>query len=182
MTDREHLDSRYIAALEELTLSIRRISEAYLDEGKDAEFDSQRLRFRQIEDILDTERRLIEEISAPCRLILEHCSTYLDQPDRIISIRYGQSGYSNGNFLGFTINEWGHVTLKVGNSRITWRDDEYQYLFYSDKVVLRANDIQKPEISISFSFPLKYAKVLVDFQDVTEHHQTAYYQPDLFDH
>ncbi|MCL1849752.1 MAG: hypothetical protein FWF83_08840 [Clostridiales bacterium] len=173
-------DARYIAAMEELTQTIRRVTEEYLEEDKDPEFRSQRLRFRQLEEMVASERRLMEEISPPCRLILEHFTTFLDQPDRGIGIRYGQSRYSNGDYLGYSINEWGHVTLKVGNCWITWRDDEYQYMFYADKVILRAYDIQKPEISLSFSFSLRYSKLLEEFRDVPGHPQTAYYQPDLF--
>ncbi|MDR0469744.1 MAG: hypothetical protein LBH09_07205 [Peptococcaceae bacterium] len=180
MTERADRDARYIAAMEELTQTIRRVTEEYLEEDRDPEFRSQRLRFQQLEEMVASERRLIEEISPPCRLILEHFSTFLDQPDRGIGIRYGQSRYSNGDYLGYSINEWGHVTLKVGNCCVTWRDDEYQYMFYSDKVVLRAYDIQKPEISISFTFSLKYSKLLEEFPDVPVHPQTAYYQPDLF--
>ena len=179
--DRESRDAHYIAALEELTQTMRRITREYPEGGKDPEFQSQRLRFRYFEEMAASERRLIEEISPPCRLILEHFSTFLDQPDRSIGVRYGQVRYSNGDYLGFTINEWGHVTLRVGNCRITWRDDEYQYMFYADKVVLRAFDIQKPEITLSFTFSLKYTKLLEEFPDVPGHPQTAYYQPDLFD-
>ncbi|MCL2121064.1 MAG: hypothetical protein FWH28_02300 [Clostridiales bacterium] len=181
MSERESRDARYLTALEELTQTIRRITGDYLEEDRDPEFHSQRLRFRHVEELVATERRLIEEISPPCRLILEHFSTFYDQPDRGIGIRYGQSSYFNGDFLGFSINEWGHITLKVGDCRITWRDEEYQYMFYADKVVLRANDIQKPEIILSFSFSLKYSKLLEEYPDVPGHPQTAYYQPDLFD-
>lgn len=181
MAEREKKDERYLAAMEELTQTIRRVTDEYMEEDKDPEFHSQRLRFRQIEDMVASERRLVEEISPPCRLILEHFSTFLDQPDRSIAIRFGQCRYSNSAYLGFSINEWGHVTLKIGNCCITWRDDEYQYMFYADKVVLRAYDIQKPEIAISFNFSLKYSKLLEEFQDVPGHRQTAYCQPDLFD-
>ena len=181
MSARENRDDRYLSALEELNQTIRRIAGDILDENKDPDFQSQRLRFRYLEEIVASERRLIEEISPPCRLVLEHFSTFLDQPDRGIGIRYGQSSYSNGDYLGFTINEWGHITLRIGNCRITWRDDEYQYMFYSDKVILRAYDLQKPEISLSFAFSLKYSKLLEEFRDVPGHPQTAYYQSDLFD-
>jgi len=181
ITERENRDARYIAAFEELAQTIRRVSQNYLEESRDPEFQSQRLRFRQLEEMVASERRMLEDISSPCRLLLEHFSTFLDQPDRSIGIRFGQCRYSNGSYLGCVINEWGHVTLKIGNCRITWRDDEYQYLFYADKVVLRAYDIQKPEITISFTFSLKYSKMLEEFHDVATHPQTAYYQPDLFE-
>ena len=178
--ERDSRDDRYITALEELTQTIRRIARDYLQADGDPEFQTQRLRFRHLEEMVESERRLIEEISPPCRLVLEHFSAFLDQPDRGIAIRYGQSRYSGGEYQGFSINEWGHVTLKIGNGRVTWRDDEYQYMFYADKIVLRANDIQKPEIVLSFAFSLKYSKLLEEFRDVPGHPQTAYYQPDLF--
>ncbi|MCL1848437.1 MAG: hypothetical protein FWF83_02030 [Clostridiales bacterium] len=178
--DRENRDERYIAVLEDMTQALRRITHENPVEDKEPELQSQVLRFRHLEELAASERRLIEEVSPPCRLILEHLSTFIDQPDRSVSIKYGQIMYSHGDFLGFTINEWGHVTLKIGNCRLTWRDDEYRYMFYADKIVLRANDIQKPEISLSFTFSLKYSKLLEGFPDVPGHPQTAYYQPDLF--
>ena len=179
-TERENRDARYIAAMEELALTMRRVNEKYMQDDRDPEFRPQRLRFRQLEELVASERRMLEEISPPCRLLLEHFSTFLDQPDRNIGIRYGQCRYANASYLGHTINEWGHVTLKLGNCRLTWRDDEYQYMFYSDKVVLRAYDIQKPEISLTFTFSLKYSRLLEEFRDVPSHPQTAYCQADLF--
>ena len=181
LPERQSKDARYLTALEDLTQIIRQAAGESAAGDADPEFQSQRLRFRYLEELVSTERRLIEEVSPPCRLILEHFSTFLNQPDRSIGVRYGQSSYTNGDYLGFTINEWGHVTLRAGNFRITWRDDEYRYMFYSDKVILRAYDIQKPEITISFNFPLKYSKLLKEFRDVPDHPQTAYYQPDLFE-
>jgi len=83
--------------------------------------------------------------------------------------------------MGYSINEWGHVTLKIGDCRVTWHDEDYQYMFYSDRFILRPYDIQKPEIVFSFHFSLKYSKLPEDFGDVPGHPQTAYYQPDLFD-
>ena len=181
MEKRQERDQRYLSAMEEITQQIRKSEEEHLEEGREPEFHAQRLRYQQLEDMVASERRLLEEISLPCRLVLEHLSTFLDQPDRSISIRYGQCQYSNGAYRGFSINEWGHVTLHLGNFSVTWRDDDYQYMFYADKVILRAFDIQKPEIGISFNFSLKYSKLLEDFKDITEDRQTGYCQPDLFE-
>ena len=181
MPGRQDRDARYLAALEELTLSIRRVSEGLERGERGSEYQTQKSRFDSIKDMVDSERRLIEEVSPPCRLIIEHFSTFLDQPDRGVALSYGQSRYAEGAYLGYSINEWGHVTLKIGNCHITWHDEEYQYMFYADRVVLRALDIQKPEISLAFRFPLKYSKLLDEFGDVPGHPRTAYYQPDLFD-
>jgi len=181
MSERQERDQRYITAFEELTQTMRRVTEGCLQGERDTEFRSQRLRFHQLEEALASERRLLEEISPPCRLVLEHLSIFWDQPDRSIGISVGQFRYTNGSYQGYAINEWGHVTLKVGNCRTTWQDSEYQYLFYPDRIVLRAYDIQKPEITISFNFSLKYSRLLEEFRDVPGHPQTAYCQPDLFD-
>ncbi len=180
MESRAARDQQYLAAMEDITQVMRRSMDKYHEENKESEFHPQRTRYAQMEAMVASERRLLEEVSLPCRLILEHFSTFSDQPDRSISVRYGSALYCNGTYQGYAINEWGHVTLKLGSFSITWRDDEYQYMFYSDKVILRPLDIQKPEISFSFSFSLKYSKLLEEFSDVAGHPQTGYYQPDLF--
>ncbi|MDR1194519.1 MAG: hypothetical protein LBK98_10225 [Peptococcaceae bacterium] len=179
--EQEQRDERYIAAWEDIARAIHQAAATYLAKDGEPEFQSQRLRFRQLERAVASERRLLEELSLPCRLILEHFSTFLDQPDRSLSVRCGQCHYANGAYLGFSVNEWGHVTLNVGNFSITWRDADYQYMFYADKVILRAYDLQKPEIAISFNFSLKYSKLLEAFRGVREDSKTVYYQPDLFD-
>jgi hypothetical protein len=181
MPRREERDVNYLAVLEDMTQSIRAGADAFMDEQRDSAHQARKSRFDSIKGMIDSERRLIEEVSPPCRLIIEHFSTFLDHPDRAVTLRYGQFQYTGGSYLGYTINEWGHVTLMIGNSRVTWHDEEYQYMFYADRVVLRAYDLQKPEISFEFHFSLKYSKLLDEFKDVPGHPQTAYYQPDLFD-
>ena len=91
MPGRQDRDARYLAALEELTLSIRRVSEGLERGERGSEYQTQKSRFDSIKDMVDSERRLIEEVSPPCRLIIEHFSTFLDQPDRGVALSYGQS-------------------------------------------------------------------------------------------
>lgn len=180
MEKRQTRDQQVLAMVERLTQVIR---EARFIQEQDtaAEFHPQSIRYAHLDALIQSERRLIEEISLPCRLLIEHFSAFLNQPDRHIGVRYGLSLFHNGAYHGFEINEWGHVAIKLGNFTITWRDDEYQYMFYADKIVLRAYDIQKPEISFSFNFPVKYSKLLEEFPDVMTHPQTGYYQADLFE-
>ena len=178
---RQERDARYLAAMEEITQTFRRVTEKYLSEEKESEFQTQWLRFQRLENIVASERRLLEDLSLPCRLVLEHFTSFLGHADRSISVRFGQCQYAGGIYLGYTVNEWGHITLNLGNYSITWRDDDYQYMFYADKIVLRAYDIQKPEIAFSFTFSLKYSKLLEEYQAVSDDEQTAYCQPDLFD-
>jgi hypothetical protein len=174
-------DQKRLEVIEDITEVLRknRINDA--EQSKDPEAYTQDIRYAQLERMVASERRLLEEISLPCRLLLEHFTAFLDQPDRNIGVRYGSSEYSYAAYHGFVINEWCHVTLRLGNYWITWRDDEYEYMFYADKVILRSYDLQKPEICFSFNFSLKYSKLLDVFADVVNHPQTGYYQPDLFD-
>jgi hypothetical protein len=138
------------------------------------------MRFKALEDKLTTERRMLEEISLPCRFILEHFSTFIGKPDQTIGFRFGLLEVGRGNLNDFSINEWGNVYLVIGNIRLVWRDKDYQYLFYPDKVILRSYDRSKPEIHLFFNFAFKYSKIMDDFQDVAQHEQTLYCHPDLF--
>jgi len=174
-------DQQHLEKIEEITQILRKNRADETELAKSPEVYTQYIRYAQLEQMIETERRLLEEVSLPCRLLLEHFTSFLDQPDRVIGVRYGLSQYSYACFYGFVINEWCHVTLKLGNYQITWRDDEYEYMFYADKIILRSYDLQKPEICFNFNFSLKYSKLLDIFADVVEHPQTGYCQPDLFE-
>lgn len=179
MQKREERDQRHLEALEEITQTVWRAKEKY---GLlDNENHPQALRFRALEEKLTTERRLLEEISLPCRFILEHISTFIGKPDQTIGFRFGQLEVGRGVLNDFSVNEWGSVCLIIGNIRLGWRDKDYQYLFYPDKVILRSYDHSKPEITLFFNFAFKYSKILHDFKDVANHRQTLYCIPDLFE-
>jgi hypothetical protein len=171
-------DQRFLSLLEDVTLALRKSKTAC---EPDEEADHPQLRrIRRLEVLLATERRLLEEISPPCRLILEHFTVLMDRPDQMIRFRYDLIEAGKGSFHGFVINEWGHVTINVGNTYIAWRDADYQYMFYPDKVILRALDAAKPELHFAFDFSLKYSRLLEDFRDVPSHPHTIYVHPDLF--
>jgi hypothetical protein len=136
-------------------------------------------RFLLFEEKLATERRLIEEISLPCRLILEHLTTFEGNLEQTIGYKIGNYQAGRALLNSFQIKEWGNIVLNLGHVQLTWRDEEYKYLFYPDKVVLRAFDINKPEIHLNFSFYFKYSHVLEKFQDVKEHPQVEYWHEDL---
>ena len=85
---RQERDARYLAAMEEITQTFRRVTEKYLSEEKESEFQTQWLRFQRLENIVASERRLLEDLSLPCRLILEHFTSFLGHADRSISVRF----------------------------------------------------------------------------------------------
>lgn len=164
-------------AYEEITGLSWRCKEKY--RLTDQENHPQSIRFKALLDKLTTERRLIEEVSLPCRLILEHFSTFMGKPDHTVGFRLGLLEVGRGVLNDFTIDEWGNVHLIIGNISLGWRDKDYQYLFYPDKVIFRSYDRSKPEIHIFFNFAFKYSKLLPEFAEVPEDEQTLYWHPDL---
>jgi hypothetical protein len=139
------------------------------------------LRLKVLEEKLTTERRLLEEVSLPCRFILEHFTTFMGKPDHTVGFSLGQQfELGRGTINDFSIHDWGNICLMIGNFRLCWRDQDYQYLFYPDKVILRSVDRSKPEIHLFFNFAFKYSKILSEFKDVATDSQTLYCYPDLF--
>ncbi len=177
MEKRLERDQRYLDALEEITKTLRHCKEKY--NLLEDENHPLALRFKIIEDKLTTERRLLEELSLPCRFILEHFTTFMGKPDQTIGFRLGMLEVGRGMLNDFSVNEWGNVNIIIGNVRLGWRDKDYQYLFYPDKVILRSYDRSKPEIQLLFNFAFKYSKLIPEFAKVAEDEQTLYWHPDL---
>lgn len=93
--------------------------------------------------------RIIEDISFPARLILEH----------VLELKYraGQMAIDTENITqGFSVindvmvEEFGVIKLSTGSIQLTWRDEDYNYLLYPDKVELRTVD-EKAVIRLFFS-------------------------------
>ncbi len=178
MHKRQERDRKYLEALEDISQTLWRSKKEY---GLTEESHPQALRLKEIEEKLTRERRIVEEISLPCRLILEHFSTFLKKSDHVIGFRLGLLEVGKGILNDFSIDEWGTIYLEIGNIRLGWHDKDYQYLFYPDKVILRSYDRSKPEIQLIFNFAFKYSKILPEFNDLTDHEQTLYCHPDMFE-
>lgn len=177
--DRQMRDQQILEAYEQIARSVMEIKgQQELLFQKDI---PQVTRFNQFIQHMETERRLVEEISLPCRLILEHFSTFLGKPDYNLGFFVGNVEVGRGILNGFSIAEWGNVTLTLGNISMTWRDEDYHYLFYPDKVILRSCDLSKPEIKLFFNFPFKLSKLLPDFPELKDHERVKYWHPDLQD-
>jgi len=179
MERRRERDQKYLEAIEEITQTLWRCKEQY--DLVVEENHPQTLRFKAIEEKITTERRLMEEVSLPCRFILEHFSTFMGKPDQTIGFRLGLLEVGRGMLNDFIINEWGNVYLIIGNIRLGWRDKDYQYLFYPDKVILRSYERSKPEIHLFFNFAFKYSKLIPEFAEIPNDEQTLYCHPDLFE-
>ena len=172
---REQQDQEILLVYEEVGEVLKRLEEK---EGVD-ENTSYYSRLKLIKDQIATERRLIEEISLPCRFILEHFSFFLGKPDYTLGFKYGKIQAGRGLLSAITVEEWGNIRLSLGSIELSWRDAEYQYMFYPDKVILRPNDLSKGEIYLYFSYAFKYSDLLKQYQDVASDPQTCYWHEDL---
>lgn len=176
MEKRKELDQILLEIYEDLTKSHWLAKEKLNKYNQDC---PQISRFLLFDEKLATERRLIEDISLPCRLILEHLTTFVGNLEQTIGYKVGKYQVGRALLNSFQIKEWGNIVLNLGNVQLTWRDEEYKYLFYPDKVILRSCDRNKPEIHLNFSFYFKYSHVLDRFTDVQEHPQVEYWHEDL---
>lgn len=172
---REQQDQEILLAYEEVGEILKKLEEK---EGFD-ENASYYTRLKLIKDQIATERRLIEEISLPCRFILEHFSLFLGKFDYTLGFKCGKIQAGRGLLSAITVEEWGNIRLSLGSIELSWRDADYQYMFYPDKVILRPNDISKGEIYLYFSYAFKYSDLLKQYQDVADDPQTSYWHEDL---
>ena len=125
-------------------------------------------RLERLKEKLEFERRLIEDISLPARLILEHFS-------------YGNITSGHGRLHQMKINDWATICLVIGDSEITWRDSEVHYLFYPDKVTIRSKEsLKDADINLHFKHRFNHASHLLRlFQAVAQDKKTAYWHEKL---
>lgn len=136
-------------------------------------------RLHTIKDKVETERRLLEEVSLPCRFLLEHFSLFLGKWDYSIGFQYGQIQSGRSILNDIKLSEWGKVILLIGNLEISWRDEDYSYMFYPDKVILRPKTVGKSDIYLYFSYAFTYSNLLHRFKDVAYDPQTSYWHQEL---
>ena len=128
---REQRDQEILLAYEEIGEVIKKLEEK---EGFD-ENTSYYNRLKLIKDQIATERRMIEELSLPCRYILEHFSFFLGKLDYTLGFKCGKIEAGRGLLSAITVEEWGNVRLFLCSIELSLRDADYQYMFYPDKVV-----------------------------------------------
>ena len=138
-------------------------------------------RLEGLKEKLEFERRLIEDVSLPARLILEHFSYFLDETDDILQFSYGNITSGHGRLHQMKINDWATICLVIGDSEITWRDSEVHYLFYPDKVTIRSKEsLKDADINLHFKHSFNHASHLLRlFQAVEHDKKTAYWHEKL---
>ena len=93
-------------------------------------------RLAQIEGAIDSERRLIEEIGLPGRFVVEHFTQILGEVNYSMGLQYRELKSSRGPLNALSVGQWGTITAKIGNVEVSWRDQDVQYMFYPDQVVV----------------------------------------------
>lgn len=137
-------------------------------------------RLKDIEQAIDSERRLIEEISLPGRYVVAHFTAILDEPNYSMGFKYREMNASRAPLNAITIGPWGTIRVKIGNVDVSWRDQDVQYMFYPDSLVVHPKDSVEDEITFFFSYSFKYApERLKRFMAVKDDPQTAYWHDSL---
>ena len=173
--EREALDQQLLLICEDIEQCLKRAE--LLPDYNDS--SSYYCRLVTLKEKVATERRLQEELSLPCRFLLEHFSLFLGKWDYTIGCKYGQMQRGRGMLSDIKISQWGNVSLVIDGLEITWRDADYNYMFYPDKVILRPKAAGKNDIYLYFSYAFKYGNVLSRFADVADDPQTIYWHQEL---
>lgn len=134
------------------------------------------IKLEQIFQELRSQRRVLEELSYPARLIVEQLLE--------IQLKDGQVALETEHFRQtlapvrqITVEEFGLIRVWLGNLEISWRDRDYAYYFYPDKVELRAVD-EKSAIKLFFSLAFSLQTV-EEFPELLNSPNVVYIHPKL---
>lgn len=125
---------------------------------------------------IKSERRIFEEISIPARLIVEQL---LESQFRVgqVAIEAERLKQSFASVVYVKVEEFGIIRIKIGELEISWRDGNYSYYLYPDKIELRAND-EKSSIKLFFSISFN-RKTLENFPEILISPNVVYIHPQL---
>ncbi|OLN33694.1 hypothetical protein [Desulfosporosinus metallidurans] len=133
-------------------------------------------KFEQLLNELRSERRVFEDISIPARLIVEQL---LESQFKVGQVAL-EAEYLRQSFTGVEavkVEEFGIIRVKLGEVEISWRDGNYSYYLYPDKVELRATD-EKSSIKLFFSISFN-RQSLERFPEILISPNVVYIHPQL---
>ena len=134
------------------------------------------LKFEQFLEDLRSERRIFEDISFPARLIVEQL---LESQFKVGQVAL-ETEHLKQSFTGvesIKVEEFGIIRVKLGDVEISWRDGNYSYYLYPDKVELRATD-EKSAIKLFFSISFN-RQILEMFPEILISPNVSYVHPQL---
>ena len=125
---------------------------------------------------LRSQRRIFEDISIPARLIVEHLIE-LQYKAGQVALEAEHLSLSLSNVAAVNVGEFGIIKLRFGELDIYWRDGDYSYYFYPDKVELRAVD-EKSSIKLFFS--IDFSRYTIEkFPDIRQTSNVRYIHPQI---
>lgn len=130
----------------------------------------------EIEDEIRAYARIIEEISVPARMILEHVLVLKDKSGQM-AVESSNINHNFSEIRNIKIDKFGLINIKTGGLELSWRDIDFNYYFYPDKVELRSKD-EKSSIKLFFS--LNFGRQTVKkFADIKKDQGVIYIHPML---
>lgn len=133
-------------------------------------------KFERILEELRSERRIFEDISSPARLIVEQLLESQFKVGQVaLEAEYLKQSFASVGCV--KIEEFGMICVKLGEVEISWRDNNYTYYFYPDKVELRAID-EKSAIKLFFSISFN-RQTLERFPEILTSPNVVYIHPQL---
>lgn len=158
--------------------SFDRIFEVIKNETKQLE----KVKSIHVERVLQWEKeirgyaRILEDISLPARLIIEHILE-LKAKAGLMSFESENIVQNFSKIHDVRVEEFGVIKISIGNIELTWRDEVYNYLLYPDKAELRTID-EKSMIKLFFSHHFGRQDIH-KFSEVAQSSQLLYIHPDL---
>jgi len=131
---------------------------------------------RQWERDIRAYARILEDISLPARLILEHILELKHKAGQMsVESESVNQGFSMINEVG--VEEFSVIKISIGTIELSWRDQEYNYLLYPDKVELRTVD---EKAMIRFFFSHNFGRQFIHrFSEVINSSKMLYIHPVL---
>jgi hypothetical protein len=163
---------------QKLLTSFERIYQIFLQEVKNLqEVKSIHVeKIKQLKSEIRSYSRILEDISLPARLIVEHILELKHKSGQVaLEAENVSQGFSAINSLA--VEEFGVICISIGTIELTWRDEDYNYFLYPDKVELRKKD-EKTLVKFFFSqdFGLQHVK---KFSKILDCPQLFYIHPEL---
>ncbi|MDO4281897.1 MAG: hypothetical protein Q4C56_09730 [Peptococcaceae bacterium] len=171
-------DSDVLLLCEELEKTIKKFKEEspWLQEND----PPLKNRLSLFERCIASERHLIEDVSLPGRFVVEHFTAMMNVVNTSVGFKYRNVESGRGPLNQILVGDWGTIHLTVGDVTINWRDQNVQYMFYPDQLVVRPKDSLEDEITLFFSYSFKYLpSQLKKFQAVKDDPKTIYWHDGL---
>jgi hypothetical protein len=135
-----------------------------------------RLQLEHWVDEIRNHRRIFEEISLPARLVVEHLMS-IQLITGQVGLETGQLSQSFSSIRGINIEQFGIIKIMLGELEVSWRDENYSYYFYPDKVELRARD-EKSGVKLFFS--IAFTRQAVEkYPELLRSPKVSYIHPQL---